>query len=418
MKTSQTFSTIALSLALVLAASGACFGQSGGEATRGTPGVATRRAVVNFAELARQSRSPDGAMPDVDPATSEGFTPARPGGTPPLPEPASGFVALEDDGFPDVPDTHGAVGPNHLMVALKSGYRIQDRSGEVISTVKSSNFWAAVGPFNSFTYDGKVLADIHDPRVLFDPYGERFMLIEMANSRQVANACLLVGLSQTSDPTGNWNLYRIDADPANLLYLDHPNVGFNKDWIVVQVLTFGAASASRVYVFNKTNFYSGGAGFFTLLAAPTTEQFLQPATTFDPSLPTVYLLGQTGTGTSLNSLRLYTITGPIGSEALTVGSTITTTNRWDFTAPGGWAAAFAPQLGAAKRFGILGAGIHSLVYRNGSLWAAHHIFVPAGGAATRSSVQWWQVSPQGAIIQRGLIDDPTGLNFYGIPASR
>jgi hypothetical protein len=31
------------------------------------------------------------------------------------------------------------------------------------------------------------------------------------------------------------------------------------------------------------------------------------------------------------------------------------------------------------------------VYRNGSLWTAQTIFLPASGTPNRCSVQWWQI---------------------------
>jgi hypothetical protein len=85
---------------------------------------------------------------------------------------------------------------------------------------------------------------------------------------------------------------------------------------------------------------------------------------------------------------------------------------WDYNAPAGFNANFAPQLGSTEKIQTKGAFIESLVFRNGALWASQTIFIPAGGAATRTAVQWWQLSPQGAILQRGLIDDSSGQNFY------
>src|SRR5207249_3072134 len=43
-------------------------------------------------------------------------------------------------------------------------------------------------------------------------------------------------------------------------------------------------------------------------------------------------------------------------------------------------------------------------------------FLPAGGSPTRTAIQWWQLSPDGTILQHGLIDDPTGVNSYAWPS--
>jgi hypothetical protein len=60
------------------------------------------------------------------------------------------------------------------------------------------------------------------------------------------------------------------------------------------------------------------------------------------------------------------------------------------------------------------------VYRNGSLWASHTVFLPASGVATRSSAQWWQINTAsgslGSVRQFGRVDDPSGLLFFAYPA--
>src|SRR5262245_54167225 len=48
--------------------------------------------------------------------------------TNPSPSASASFVALPDDGHVVPPDTHGAVGPSHLVVACASDLRVQDRN--------------------------------------------------------------------------------------------------------------------------------------------------------------------------------------------------------------------------------------------------------------------------------------------------
>src|SRR5207248_4121484 len=56
------------------------------------------------------------------------------------------------------------------------------------------------------------------------------------------------------------------------------------------------------------------------------------------------------------------------------------------------------------------------VFRNGSIWTAHSIFFPANGFPTRAAAQWWQINPNGSVIQQGQIDDPAGNTSYGFPS--
>src|SRR5262249_20880198 len=77
---------------------------------------------------------------------------------------------------------------------------------------------------------------------------------------------------------------------------------------------------------------------------------------------------------------------------------------------------FAPQLGSAQKIQNNDARMQRPVYRYGSIWAAHTIFLPAGGTPTRASVQWWQISTTPTILQRARIDDGTGATFYAFPS--
>jgi hypothetical protein len=402
------------------------------EPVRGTPGVATQRAVVNVTDLAGQEalaplsekgkaippfmpvprdlKVPTGVETLTEkPPTSESWLPFKTF-APTSPPPSASFLALGDDNTRIPPDVHGAVGPNHLMVTLNSQVRIQNRAGGVISTVSLQTFWASVGPFYTAT-------GAFDPKILYDPYSNRWMFTACAEP-ETATSSLLIGVSQTSDPTGLWNLYRIDADATNLVWVDYPSMGFNRDWICVQVNVYDMAnnfSRSHMYVFNKANLYVGGAGLFTLISSAAIGGTQVPAITYDNTLSTLYLL-QTWNGNSGGNgwLRLYTVTGPVGSEVLNLGPFISTPNPWDWAGFTGWND-FAPQLGSAQRIMNNDDRMQNLVYRNGSLWATHTVFLPAGGAATRSAVQWWQLTPAGGIIQRARIYEPTGA-FYAFPS--
>src|SRR6266849_2820346 len=131
----------------------------------GIAGVADRKATVNFTDLSRQEaraplapkapklihspmpgpREPTGrVLPLRD--SSGAAMPAEAGPAPLSPALASNFQALPDDNTAIPPDTHGAVGPNHLMTVLNTQVRVQDRAGTALSTTVSMDFfWASLG---------------------------------------------------------------------------------------------------------------------------------------------------------------------------------------------------------------------------------------------------------------------------------
>src|ERR1044071_9380306 len=335
----------------------------------------------------------------------------------PSPAPSASFLASDDTGrFP--PDTHGAVGLNHLMVVHNGRVRIQSKTGGLISNVSLIGFWASLP--NAPT-------DVFDPKVLYDPYANRWMLTACAE-RRTADSSVMMGVSQTSDPTGNWNLYRVDADATNLLWADYPSIGFNKDWIVVHMNMFPVVDGtgsflSHLYVFNKANLYAGGQGLYTLIKAPNLGGTMVPAITYDATLSTLYLLQNWNGNSSGNGyLGLYRITGAVGAEVLNVANVtsptlIGTPNPWSGSAPEiSGTTDFAPQLSSTLKVQNNDSRIQTVVYRNNSLWTVHTVFLPAGSSPARSAIQWWELSTTGAIKQRGRIDDATGNTFYAFPS--
>ncbi len=383
-------------------------GQLSAQSSGGTPGIADRQAVIDFMTLASQPGAnipqpsqipetlpnPRFAVPAAGVQGSGAYAPM--GGTfsPPL---ADSFQALDDSGTIIPPDTHGAVGPNHVMTTLNSQVRIQSRTGTTISTVTLNAFWASVGTPSCF-----------DPKILYDEFANRWVFTACANSRS-ANSALLIGASQTSDPTGAWNLFSIDADASNITWFDYPSIGFNNKWVCVSGNMFTVTGSSFVrnnfWVISRAALYAGTAPF-TLLQDSSGGFTMSPALTHDMTQPTLYLL-EDWDGPS-GQLRMSTITGNVGAEVLTIGSTITVAATWEDNPPTG---NFCPQLGATQKINANDARIANVVFRNGRLWTSHTVFLPVG-APTRCSIQWWEISTTGTVQQRGRVDDPTGANFY------
>lgn len=415
---------VLISLALILAALPAA---SQGP-VQGTRGVASIHRVVNFAELAAREalapavprrrivgepeRLPRTRRPVVPPGARvqeipvsrvSDPTPAALG-----PVFAADFAALGDDNTAIPPDTQGAVGPNHLMVALNSQTRVQDKTGGTINTMSLDAFWASTGTSSPF-----------DPKVLYDPFSNRWVFVACSDSRS-ASSSLLIGSSRTTDPNGTWDLFRVDADATNTDWADYPSVGFNKDWIVVTVNMFSVVGSSfareDIYVFKKADLYAGTGATFTLFS--DANAFTQaPAQTYDNTLNTLYLVEEfNGNAGGNGFLRISRITGSVGSEVYTAGNLpadlVGVPSTWDFDPGGG---NFAPQLGTVEKIQNNDARMLSAVYRNGSLWAAHTVFLPANGS-TRSAVQWWQFLPDTTLQQFGRVDDNTGVMFFAFPS--
>ncbi len=330
---------------------------------------------------------------------------------------AIGFQALDDNNTTIPPDTQGAAGPNHLMVTLNSEVRVQTKSGLESTRVSLDSFWSSLNNPDA--------PDPFDPKIAYDHLSGRWVFVTVSNRRS-ATSSLLIATSDTSDPTGTWDLYRVDADATDTIWADYPSLGFNKDWIVVTYNAFAVADDAFVrgdiYVFKKADLYAGTAATHTLFQDDFAATSC-PAVTFDNSLSTLYLLRTVagnidfGGGTFKGLLEVSTITGPVGSEVYdfdTAGGAPITDNAWD-DFPNGTGEDFAPQSGTSSKIQVNDSRMLSLVYRNGSLWATHTVFLPAGGP-TRSAVQWWEFLPNGTVNQFGRIDDESATLFRAFPS--
>src|SRR5712691_2805944 len=269
-------------------------------------------------------------------------------------------------------------------------------------------FWASLDTLNP--------PNALDPKIFHDPYGGRWLFVAGANCNTTTSA-VLIGVSQTDVPTGLWNLFSVDViGTAN--WVDFPSVGFNKDWIVVNMNMFTVNASpsfvqSNIWVFTKASLYNnGGPSAPFRLFTEMNSSTLVPAMTYDATatLATLYLVDVFNSSTG--TLRIGTITGAVGAEIYTAGTSFpsaTSANGWALTGPD------APQLGSAPLIETGDRRMQSCSYRNAFLWCVHHIFLPAANP-TRAAVQWWQLSTAGAIQQRGRIDDSTGSTFYMYPS--
>ncbi len=315
------------------------------------------------------------------------------------------FLALLDDGTSIPPDTDGSVGPNHIVTALNTQVRIQNKSGTVLSTVSLQGFWSPVlGARSAF-----------DPRCQYDPYYNRWIMTAAATDSNNQNSAILVAVSQTLDPTGNWNFYSINADPTNSTWADYDQVGFSSKWITVTANMFAQDNSYvgvQIYALNKLDFYNNGSGKYTLLT-DSIGFSMEPCQTYDPTLDTHYMMEEwNGSSGGQGYLRMDSITGNVGSETLNTGIAFPAANlTWNDFDHGD----FAPQSGTATKISSGDGRMLGAVYRNGTIWCTHNIFLPTA-APTHTSVQWWQIDLAGNTLQLGRIDDSTGALFRAYPS--
>ncbi|MEO7266088.1 MAG: T9SS type A sorting domain-containing protein [Ferruginibacter sp.] len=317
------------------------------------------------------------------------------------PSPLNNFLGLGDNASIIPPDVHGVAGPNHLMVVHNSEFKIMDKTGVQISKTSASSFWSGVSPNG-----------LSDPHVEFDKYTNRWIMIGQSNLD--ATSSLLVAVSQSSDPTGNWNRYAFRVDLSSTLGFDYPLVGYNQNWLVVTGNMFSIAASSfqgtQIYIFDMASLNTGaavtiGTNAQRISNATGSGSALSPVTTFESGAPTnpLYIVQNWNGGSA--ALRLSTLTGTIPSVAWNEISASFPTGSTAWSGTSGLANNnSSPQAVEARKINSGDNRMCNAVMVNGKIWTTHHVFLPQG-APTRAAIQWWQLQPNGAVLQNGLIDD-------------
>jgi hypothetical protein len=392
----------------------------------------TRASVVDFAQLARfdaQRRAYGPLHPGLMPEPQEKAEPnvhitvpspflaplTLPDGllSMPSPSPAQGFVAQLDSARNGTttsfipPDTAGAVGPTRLMSTLNSNYVIQDRAdGKTLASVSMASFWASVGATAPF-----------DPRVLYDPYSGRWLAAAVSDPGMSTSA-LLYGISDSSDPAGSWHLYSLDVDPTGATWADFPTLGFNQSTVAIGVNLFTSgtgeyAGLAKLFVIDYPALRANAFSSPVAISIPNGFT-VQPAVTYSPSESTLYLVehGASSAGT----YYFFALSG-----TTLAGGAILTNPLGPWTIPGG--GDLLPQRGGYP-VDSADARIGNAVFRNGHVYYAQTIGLPAGGAPgspRRTGVQWVELDRNGAFVQGGRIVDRSatetnGGRWYGYPS--
>jgi hypothetical protein len=332
------------------------------------------------------------------------------------------FQALPDNGTVIPPDTHGAVGPNHVMTMLNSEVRIQNRTGGVVSTVSLAIFWSPAGGSGKF-----------DPRLLYDQDAARWFAVCNADRRS-SSSSVQFAISDSSDPTAGWTYYSIDVDPTDTDWADFPDVGFNHIWIAITNNMYAVSgdtySGAAMWVIDKSTALAGGALTFTYFPAAFdlsdgVDGFsLRVCQTFGVE-PTLYLVDNSGwTSGGVFLLRLSEINGTAAAPvwSVTPGSAFGSDGLFAVVNNFAYSQIDAAQSGTSSRIETNDPRILNAVFRNGHVWCAHSGGLPDNGMVNRTAVFWYQIDPSALptpIVQSGVLTggDDTHYFFPSITAN-
>ncbi|MHC5028318.1 MAG: hypothetical protein ACYTGR_16320, partial [Planctomycetota bacterium] len=217
-------------------------------------------------------------------------------------------------------------------------------------------------------------------------------------------AFLLLAVSDDADPNGTWFKYRIDISAVAGTNYDSPNmcVGADVVYFTGDALNFGT---NLLLTFDKAPLLVGDpapAPVSLNIVTSTQSLGIPPIAPGGPRM----LVGVEHQESAVSTaVRLVAVTDPLGSPVVSEALV---------TVPAYGPPEDPPQAGTTARPETFDARFWSVAYRDGSLWATHHV----GGS--RVLVRWYEIALNGwpapgavpALLQSGEIDPGPGVRAF------
>jgi len=324
-----------------------------------------------------------------------------PNGAPPLSFFFPGFAFDDNNTYTGTywipPDPIGASGPFHVVNVGNTMIQWFTKNGVVQYHQSLATFFAPLGP--------PLGTNTFDPKVIFDQYTERFIVITLERSTSVpTGSYILVAVSKTSDPNMGWWYLAIDSKlsiAGGDTWADYPGlaIGPNAVYITNNMFTMAGSlyAGSRLWIIDKTPFYNGGApswNVYNPYAAGGNATTTQPAHMFGaaPGGMGTYLCSYSGLSDGTNEyVQVVQVLNPLG--AVTFNHQFVLIG--DIEGPSFPALPDAPQATIATLIEVNDRRALNAVWRNNELWVSTTILPNAGPDLNQTTAHWFNLNASG-----------------------
>jgi hypothetical protein len=348
------------------------------------------------------------------------------------------------NGIGEPPDQGLATNGTQVFEAVNVAFRIFTSHGSPLSDpIDFADFFAVPPKDSATTFNG-----LTDPRVFFDPQSKRFFLTILEYQYNGKTGAFLgsedlLAVSQTSDATGNYNLYSIDvSDRSNPAcapgcFGDQPLIGVNDDGFYFSNNEFSnttyvgalVIALDKQALINNTKVH--GAAYLLPAADFSVEPALPaPGAVTTQHNGTEYFMESLDNGPPANgnSLRIFALTN---TESLSHTAPATTLSASDFATE-----SYSQPPPANQKAGSYPLGQHfgdkeelldsdddrmlQVYYANGKLYTTLETALrDPDDSVARSGAAWFVIDPGGTsahvsahISQQGYIGIKNGSVLY------
>lgn len=126
--------------------------------------------------------------------------------------------------------------PNDNTLAVSNDGVIISAINTTVTILDSEGTTLRYATLSSITKGALGLLDrYYDPKVLYDPVADRFILVFLEGSNS-SDTRIIIGFTQSSDPTQDWNFYQINGKPlGGNTWSDYPIIAHNKEDVFITV---------------------------------------------------------------------------------------------------------------------------------------------------------------------------------------
>jgi hypothetical protein len=320
-------------------------------------------------------------------------------------------ASFEGIGFTgyDPPDPVLAAGPTNIVEAVNLSIRITDKAG----TLQYENTLA--GWFSGVTPP----ANMTDPKVVFDPLGQRFIVLVLGSDQTAQISSYLIAVSQSSNAMGNWYLYKLDAKANGTensgTWADFPGLGFDSTAVYVtsNQYTFTTPKTfqyAKLRIIDKARMYAGlSVGWYDLWDFAnedgSTVFTLKPAQTLGRSSIEWLLNTEAGGG---STVTVWSVEEPLSGSPIVLLEGTLDIGTYDVPPD-------AAQQGGANLISTTDCRTQDVVWRNNFLYTT---FTEAydWGSGTVSAIRVLKIDTELGEVAQNQIFGAEGY-YYFFPAA-
>lgn len=137
----------------------------------------------------------------------------------PNPKQLRNFEGSVFDGLGTPTDNDLAISNNGKIISVvNSSFHVYDSTGYLLKKVS----------LQAFADTLNIKQSKYDPRTLYDPYSDKFIVVFL-NGYTDSTSKIVIGFSETNDPTGKWNFYVLSGEPLNdTTWSDYPIIALTQ----------------------------------------------------------------------------------------------------------------------------------------------------------------------------------------------